>query len=124
MFLMFTLKRPDVLPLGDLGFKRGAVKYFGMKPVKSGGTSKGSSGGSGVEKEIEERCLVYRPFRSIVARVFWRYGAPAPAKTSKSAGGGAATAAPAQDATDHDDGSLSTSKPAVKKRKVQVSKKH
>lgn len=110
MFLMFNLKRPDVLPLGDLAFRRGAVKYFGM-PVKAG---KSKGGGGGGEKEIEERCQVYRPFRSIVARVFWRYGAPASAKSAKSVG-----AAAAQDDTDTA-GSLS--KPAVKKRKV--SKKH
>lgn len=31
MFLIFTLKRPNVLPVGDLGIKNGFKKYFRLK---------------------------------------------------------------------------------------------
>src|SRR3989338_7360895 len=35
MFLMFTLARPDVLPRGDLGVKKGFQKLFGLKKKPS-----------------------------------------------------------------------------------------
>lgn len=33
MFLIFTLKRPNILPLGDLGIKHGFKKYFELKDL-------------------------------------------------------------------------------------------
>lgn len=33
MFLIFTLKRPDILPTGDLGIKHGFKKYFELKEL-------------------------------------------------------------------------------------------
>lgn len=33
MFLIFTLKRPDILPVGDLGIKHGFKKYFELKDL-------------------------------------------------------------------------------------------
>jgi DNA-3-methyladenine glycosylase II len=35
MFLMFTLKRPDILPTGDLGIQKGFKKLFGLKKLPS-----------------------------------------------------------------------------------------
>jgi DNA-3-methyladenine glycosylase II len=32
MFMMFALHRPNVLPLGDLGIRRGLCKFFGYPP--------------------------------------------------------------------------------------------
>jgi DNA-3-methyladenine glycosylase II len=31
MFLMFTLRRPDVLPTGDLGIQKGFQKLFALR---------------------------------------------------------------------------------------------
>lgn len=33
MFLIFTLARPDVLPIGDLGIKKGAMKVYKLKEL-------------------------------------------------------------------------------------------
>ncbi len=33
MFLIFTLKRPNILPVGDLGIKHGFKKYFDLKDL-------------------------------------------------------------------------------------------
>lgn len=35
MFLMFTLKRPDILPTGDLGIQKGFQKLFGLRKLPS-----------------------------------------------------------------------------------------
>jgi DNA-3-methyladenine glycosylase II len=35
MFLMFTLGRPDILPTGDLGIRKGFQKLFGLKSLPS-----------------------------------------------------------------------------------------
>ena len=35
MFLIFTLRRPDVLPTGDLGIKKGFQKVYGIKKLPS-----------------------------------------------------------------------------------------
>ena len=35
MFLMFTLGRPDILPVGDLGIRKGFQKLFGLKSLPS-----------------------------------------------------------------------------------------
>ena len=48
MFLMFDLKRPDILPVGDLGVQKGMSMHFGMKgPGKKSGKKVGSKGGIG-----------------------------------------------------------------------------
>jgi DNA-3-methyladenine glycosylase II len=33
MFLMFTLVRPDILPLADLGIKKGAMRVYGLSTL-------------------------------------------------------------------------------------------
>ena len=56
MFMIFYLNRLDVLPIGDLAFRRGAGKHLGT-------TS---------ESKIIEKCLGYAPYRSLVAKYFWK----------------------------------------------------
>ena len=33
MFLMFALARPDVLPVGDLGIRKGMQRHFGLRKL-------------------------------------------------------------------------------------------
>ena len=35
MFLMFTLRRPDVLPVGDLGIRRAIKERYGLDSLPS-----------------------------------------------------------------------------------------
>jgi DNA-3-methyladenine glycosylase II len=59
MFLIFGLKRPDVLALGDAGLQRAAKMLY----------PKASSNGNALEK-VSER---WRPYRSIASWYLWRY---------------------------------------------------
>jgi DNA-3-methyladenine glycosylase II len=70
MFLMFNLGRPDVLPVGDLGFRNAVMRSYRMrKPPKPGQLIK-----------IAER---WRPYRSAAVWYFWQSSsitAPEPVK--------------------------------------------
>ncbi|HTY54251.1 MAG TPA: DNA-3-methyladenine glycosylase [Candidatus Binataceae bacterium] len=59
MFLMFNLRRPDVLPVGDLGFQTAAMRAYGMKQLP---TAKRL-------KELGER---WRPYRSVAVWYLWQ----------------------------------------------------
>jgi DNA-3-methyladenine glycosylase II len=59
MFLIFALKRMDVLPVGDLGVRSAIKKAYGLaelpKPV-----------------EMEELALAWRPYCSVASWYLWR----------------------------------------------------
>ena len=59
MFLLFTLHRLDVWPVGDLGVRRGYALTFGLADLPSP---------EALEKAGEE----FRPFRSVAAWYCWR----------------------------------------------------
>jgi DNA-3-methyladenine glycosylase II len=56
MFLMFTLHRPDVLPVGDLGVRNAAREAYGVDSVDA-------------LRELGER---WRPHRTRASRYLWR----------------------------------------------------
>jgi 3-methyladenine DNA glycosylase/8-oxoguanine DNA glycosylase len=55
MFLIFTLNRPDVLPTGDLGIKKGFQIVYNLKKT-SGKEADGTTGGA--MARACERCFV------------------------------------------------------------------
>ena len=59
MFLIFVLNRPDVLPVDDLGFRKGAQRAYGLP---------------GLPAAAELRTLsdLWRPYRSIATWYLWR----------------------------------------------------
>ncbi|HMQ48972.1 MAG TPA: DNA-3-methyladenine glycosylase [Saprospiraceae bacterium] len=60
MLLMFTLHRPDVLPLDDLGIQQGFQKLYGLQlEVRA------------LKKELESRAEAWRPYRSYACRYLW-----------------------------------------------------
>jgi len=59
MFLIFGLKRPDVLSLGGTGLQRAAKKLY----------PKASSNGNALEK-VSER---WKPYRSVASWYLWRW---------------------------------------------------
>jgi DNA-3-methyladenine glycosylase II len=69
MFLIFTLNRPDVLPVDDLGLCEGVRNLDGLPSRPTG-------------KQVTARGEVWRPYRSIATWYLWRGGAtkPTPAK--------------------------------------------
>lgn len=59
MFLMFSLGRPDVFPVGDLGIRNGIGKMYGFKERPS-------------ESECLEIAANWAPYRTIASWYCWR----------------------------------------------------
>ena len=59
MFLIFGLVRPDVLPTGDLGIKKGMVEHFGLRTLPS-------------PERLEQLAEPWRPYRSLASWYMWR----------------------------------------------------
>jgi 3-methyladenine DNA glycosylase/8-oxoguanine DNA glycosylase len=81
IFLMFHLERPNVLPLGDLGVRKGIALYFGSGYYDIGNTKKGgkksTSSPSKNQKSNEDEIVrtvmqCYEPYLSLVSYYMWR----------------------------------------------------
>lgn len=59
MYLMFALRRRDVLPVGDLGVRAGYQRVYGTTQPPT-------------PKELAEHGEVWRPFRSVASWYLWR----------------------------------------------------
>lgn len=59
MFLIFGLVRPDVLPTGDLGVRKGMQRHLGLRTLPSPAT-------------MERLAAPWRPYRSIASWYMWR----------------------------------------------------
>ena len=59
MFLMFTLHRPDVLPVGDLGVRNAAMKAYGLAAPPT-------------PAELEALGEAWRPHRTRASLYLWR----------------------------------------------------
>ncbi len=59
MFLMFNLRRPDVLPVDDLGFRKAVAKAYGLSQPPAA-------------KELKSIGERWRPYRSAAVWYFWQ----------------------------------------------------
>ncbi len=59
MFLIFALRRPDVLPTGDLGIRAAIKKAYGLEELPK-------------PAEMEELARAWRPFSSVACWYLWR----------------------------------------------------
>jgi DNA-3-methyladenine glycosylase II len=59
MFLIFTLNRPDVLPVDDLGLRKGMQKFFRKREIPK-------------TKTLVKLAEPWRPYRSIATWYLWR----------------------------------------------------
>jgi len=59
MFLMFALRRPNVLPVGDLGVRAAIRKAYNLEALPT-------------VKEVEELAAPWHPFCSVAAWYLWR----------------------------------------------------
>ncbi|CAN1757055.1 DNA-3-methyladenine glycosylase 1 [Linum perenne] len=59
MFMIFSMHKPDVLPVGDLGVRKGVQGLYGLKGLPEAG-------------EMENVCEKWRPYRSVGAWYMWR----------------------------------------------------
>ena len=96
MYLIFDLKRPDVLPLGDLGVRNGAQRFFGVSghgfercPDTPSGCRVDGMGGRATridaragkngsldakkdKAKLEALFAPYAPYRSLASYYMWR----------------------------------------------------
>ncbi len=59
MFLMFSLARPDVLPVGDLGVRKGMQRYFRLRKLPE-------------PDRMRKLAEPWRPYRSVGSWYMWR----------------------------------------------------
>ena len=59
MFMMFHLKRPDVLPVGDLGIRKAIERAYGLEGLPDPAT-------------MEQIAEPWRPQRTLACRYLWR----------------------------------------------------
>ncbi len=59
MFLMFALARPDVLPVGDLGIRKGMQRHFKLRKLPE-------------PKRMTQLAAPWRPYRTVAAWYMWR----------------------------------------------------
>lgn len=59
MFMIFHLHKSDVLPVGDLGIRKGFQKLFQLKEQPSA-------------VEMQELALLWRPYRTLASWYLWR----------------------------------------------------
>ncbi len=59
MFLIFALVRPDILPTGDLGVRKGMAEHFGLRELPS-------------PAQMQDLAEPWRPYRSLASWYMWR----------------------------------------------------
>lgn len=62
MLLIFSLARPDVFPVGDLGIQQGMAKLFGLQET-----------GKALKNKMLELAEPWRPWRTVACRYVWRW---------------------------------------------------
>ncbi|GLT92116.1 hypothetical protein SLE2022_099700 [Rubroshorea leprosula] len=70
MFMIFSLHRPDVLPINDLGVRKGVQFLYNLEELPR-------------PSQMEQLCEKWRPYRSVASWYLWRFveakGAPSSA---------------------------------------------
>ncbi|KAJ4965192.1 hypothetical protein NE237_017041 [Protea cynaroides] len=72
MFMIFSLHRPDVLPVGDLGVRKGVQLLYGLEELPR-------------PSQMEQLCEKWRPYRSVGAWYMWRFAEAKGAQASAAA---------------------------------------
>ncbi len=62
MILMFTLNRPDILPLDDLGIRNAMIKLYEVEET-----------GRALKPRLMEIAEVWRPYRTYACRYLWKW---------------------------------------------------
>ena len=59
MFMIFGLGRADVLPVGDLGLRKGVMRFYRLRGMPS-------------EDRVEEIAEAWRPYRTVATWYIWK----------------------------------------------------
>ncbi|KAG8462727.1 hypothetical protein KFE25_004703 [Diacronema lutheri] len=98
MFLIFALKRPDVLPTGDLAVRKGMLALYGCRARGGGG---GGGGGARAARELPSAAAMieiaesWRPYRTFGAYLMWHAQGTSQKSTLAAAAAAAAAGAAA-----------------------------
>lgn len=69
MFMLFQLQRSDVLPIGDLGVRRGLCHFFNLaSPAYLTMTNAKSK----YSIELQEKCTSWSPYSSLASSLMWK----------------------------------------------------
>lgn len=69
MFMMVSLEKPNVMPLGDLGVRKGIQKFFALKAAKK---SAGLDHNNAKDKAaMEDAMAPFYPYRSLISYYMW-----------------------------------------------------
>jgi len=69
MILMFTLRRPDVFPIDDLGIQNAMIKLYQLE----GKHSKDRSGQKALKAKLLELSEPWSPYRTLACRYLWQW---------------------------------------------------
>jgi len=82
MFLMFTLRRPNILPVGDFGVRMAMYRHYLDKRARSGRANNGAGRQKGKSKKVkiklptpeqmEKIAKRWEPYRSIACWYLWQ----------------------------------------------------
>ena len=83
MFLMFSLRRPNILPTGDFGIRMAMYRHYIEKARKNDKARKNGAGKSGKKpckkkivlpkpEQMEKLAKAWEPYRSIACWYLWR----------------------------------------------------
>ncbi|XVE56059.1 hypothetical protein DITRI_Ditri03aG0206400 [Diplodiscus trichospermus] len=85
MFMIFSLHRPDVLPINDLGVRKGVQLLYNLEELPR-------------PSQMDQLCEKWRPYRSVASWYLWRFveakGAPS---SAAAVAAGATLPSPQQD---------------------------
>ena len=70
LFLIFSLRRADVIASGDLGIRRAVMTEYGLAALPT-------------PAEVDERALTWRPYRTLAGLVLWRSVSTAPGSAAE-----------------------------------------
>lgn len=70
MILMFTLNRPDVFPIDDLGIQNAMIKLYDLE----GKYSKQNKDRKALLKKLTELSEVWIPYRTMACKYLWKWG--------------------------------------------------
>nr|XP_009602339.1 DNA-3-methyladenine glycosylase 1-like [Nicotiana tomentosiformis]XP_016484894.1 PREDICTED: DNA-3-methyladenine glycosylase 1-like [Nicotiana tabacum] len=60
MFMIFSLHRPDVLPIHDLGIRKGVKMLYGLEDLPR-------------PSQMDQLCEKWKPYRSVASWYIWRF---------------------------------------------------
>ncbi|KAE8715524.1 protein RADIALIS-like 2-like [Hibiscus syriacus] len=60
MFMIFSLHRPDVLPINDLGIRKGVQMLYNLEELPR-------------PSQMDQLCEKWRPYRSVASWYLWRF---------------------------------------------------